>query len=58
MVLAGLTALWAVRRTLIDMGKMQKNPSVEAATEAFRTYRRSVSGGEETQEIELGENGP
>jgi dTMP kinase len=58
MVLAGLAALWAVRKTLIDMGKMQKNPSVEAATEAFRNYRRSVSGGEETEEIELAEDGP
>lgn len=57
MVLAGLTALWTVRRTLIDMGKLGKRPSVEAATEAFRTYRKSVSGGEETAEFELNGNG-
>jgi dTMP kinase len=58
MVMAGLAALWTVRRTLIDMGKMGRNPSVEAATEAFRTYRRSVSGGEETAEVELGDITP
>jgi hypothetical protein len=41
-----------VRRTLIEMGKMERRPSVEAAAEAFRTYRKSVSGGEPTEEIE------
>lgn len=53
MVLAGLTTLWSVRNTLIDMGRIDSRPSVEAATEAFRTYRRSVSGGNETEEIAL-----
>jgi dTMP kinase len=52
MVAAGLSALWTVRRTLIEMGKMERRPSVEAAAEAFRTYRKSVSGGEPTEEIE------
>ncbi len=52
MILAGVTTLWSVRRTLVDMGRMEARPSVEAATEAFRTYRRSVSGGNATEEIE------
>jgi dTMP kinase len=52
MVAAGVSALWTVRRVLIDMGRLDKRPSVQAATEAFRTYRKSVSGGEETEEME------
>jgi dTMP kinase len=55
MVIAGLSALWTVRKTLIEMGKIEQRPSVEAATEAFRTYRKSVSGGDETEEMELDE---
>lgn len=58
-ITAGVAALWAVRRTLIDLGRMDdKTPSVKAATEAFRTYRKSVSGGDETAEIEQIEDGP
>jgi dTMP kinase len=53
MVIAGLSALWSVRKTLIDMGRMDDRPSVKAATEAFRNYRKSVSGStDETEEIE------
>jgi dTMP kinase len=55
MILAGVSALWTVRKTLIDMGKIEKRPSVEAATEAFRNYRKAVSGGEETDEMDLDE---
>jgi hypothetical protein len=57
MIAAGISALWAVRNTLIAMGRMER-PSVAAATEAFRTYRRSVSGGEATEEIEAIEVDP
>jgi len=53
MITSGLFTLWSVRRTLISMGRIDKRPSLEAATEAFRTYRRSVSGGEATEEFEL-----
>lgn len=55
MVFSGLVTLWSVRNTLVDMGRIDRRPSVEAATEAFRTYRRSVSGGSPTEEIELGQ---
>ena len=48
----GFSTLWSVRRTLMSMGKIE-HPSMKAATEAFRTYRKSVSGGEETEEMEL-----
>lgn len=52
MIAAGLSALWTVRRVLIDMGRLDRRPAVHAATEAFRTYRKSVSGGDETEEME------
>jgi hypothetical protein len=35
-----------------------KVPSVRDATEAFRTYRKSVFGGNDTEEIEQIEGGP
>lgn len=52
MIVAGVTTLWTVRRTLVSMGTMDARPSMEAATEAFRTYRRSVSGANATEENE------
>ncbi len=56
MVGAGLAALWSVRKTLVAMGKMDGRPSVEAAAEAFRRYRKRASGGPETEEIDLSED--
>lgn len=53
MIVAGLSTLWTVRKTLIEMGRIEDRPNVEAATEAFRTYRRSVSGGDETEEVDV-----
>ncbi len=50
-VFAGLSTLWSVRKALVSMGRMDERPSVEAVTEAFRTYRKSVSGGDETEEM-------
>ena len=59
MISAGLAALWTVRKTLIELGTMDdKVPSVRDATQAFRTYRKSASGGDETAEIEQIEDGP
>ena len=57
MVGAGLSALWSVRKTLAAMGKIEGRPSVEAAAEAFRKYRKSVSGEEDTEEIDFVEGG-
>jgi dTMP kinase len=54
MVFAGVSALWTVRKVLIAMGRIdQGRPSVEAASEAFRTYRKSLSGDQnDTEEID------
>jgi len=50
MISAGLSALWVVRKTLVAMGQTDDRPSVEDAAEAFRKYRKMVSGDEMTAE--------
>jgi dTMP kinase len=52
MLLSGLTALWSVRRRLIDLGHIGDRPAVAAAAEAFRNFRKSSSGLEETEEFD------
>jgi len=53
MIGAGLSALWSVRKTLVAMGQIEERPSVTAASEAFRRYRKSATGIEETEEMDL-----
>ena len=43
-LLGGVVALWRVRTNIIALGKVGERPEVAAATEAFRSYRRSVIG--------------
>lgn len=52
MIGAGVTELWSVRNTLVAMGRLESHPSVRAASEAFRTYRKTVAGGAPTEEVE------
>ena len=49
--LAGLATLWRVRRLLIQLGHADRLADMEAVTHAFRSYRRSVSGEQLTEEI-------
>jgi len=51
MIAAGLSGLWSVRKTLVSMGQMEAHAPVQAAAEAFRRYRKSVAGGEDTAEF-------
>ena len=51
--LAGLTTLWRVRRLLVQLGHADRLSDMEAVTHAFRSYRRSVSGEQLTEEIEV-----
>jgi len=49
----GLATLWRVRRILVQMGHADRLADLEAITHAFRSYRRSVSGEQLTEEINL-----
>ncbi len=51
MALSGAATLWSVRRSLIALSHAPR-PEVEAASEAYRQYRKSVAGLGETAEIE------
>ncbi len=51
---AGLATLWRVRRILVAMGHADRRPVLEAVTHAFRSYRRSVSGEQLTEEMNGG----
>jgi dTMP kinase len=48
---AGLATLWRVRRLLVALGHADRRPALEAVTQAFRSYRRSVAGEQLTEEI-------
>jgi dTMP kinase len=54
--LAGLATLWRVRRLLVQLGHADRLADMEAVTHAFRSYRRSVSGEQLTEEIDLGDD--
>ena len=43
-LVAGVFTLWSVRRVLIDLGRIDRSRTMGAATEAFRSYRKSVAG--------------
>ncbi len=56
MLISGSLTLWSVRRNLIALSHAPR-PEVDAATEAFRRYRKTVTGLEETAEIDRVESG-
>ncbi len=41
---SGTMALWRVRKTLVEMGHIERRTAFEAVTNAFRAYRRSAAG--------------
>jgi dTMP kinase len=41
---SGMMALWRVRKMLVELGHIERRTVFEAATDAFRVYRRSVAG--------------
>jgi dTMP kinase len=49
--LAGLATLWRLRRLLVQLGHADRLADLEAVTHAFRSYRRSVSGEQLTEEM-------
>jgi dTMP kinase len=49
--LAGLATLWRLRRLLVQLGRADRLADMEAVTHAFRSYRRSVSGEQLTEEM-------
>ena len=51
MAASGAGTLWSVRRSLMALSHAPR-PEMEAATEAFRKYRKTVTGLPETAEIE------
>jgi len=52
MLVSGTVTLWSVRRMLIELGQMERRPVMETGIEMLRTYRRTVTGQPETEEIE------
>jgi MFS family permease len=58
-LLSGVATLWNVRRMLIELGQMGPGTTVEAASTAFRSFRKAVSGADpdETNEVELDRGG-
>ncbi|HSM01589.1 MAG TPA: MFS transporter [Acidimicrobiia bacterium] len=50
---SGLVTLWSVRRSLIALGHIGDRPAVGTAMEALRTYRKRVTGMDETNEHEV-----
>lgn len=57
---AGLATLWTVRRRIMEATDVGARDDIMIATEAFRSYRKSVTGSPETEEIDVidGEAGP
>jgi hypothetical protein len=49
--LSGIATLWRLRVILIAMGHIDRRSSLEAVTQAFRNYRRSVTGQHPTEEM-------
>ena len=48
---AGAATLWRVRRILVVMGHADRQSDLAAVTQAFRSYRRSVTGEPLTEEM-------
>jgi len=51
MFLVGLATLWRVRRLLVALSRADRQSDLEAVTQAFRSYRRSVAGEPLTEEM-------
>ena len=56
MLLTGSLTLWSVRRSLMALSHSSR-PEMDAATEAFRKYRKTVTGLGETAEVERVDGG-
>ena len=56
-MVAGLATLWTVRRRIIEATNVGEREDIRVATEAFRSYRKSVTGAPETEEIDIVEGG-
>jgi dTMP kinase len=56
MLTSGLLTLWSVRRSIIALSH-EPRLEIEAGTEAFRRYRKTVTGLPETAEMERIDNG-
>ena len=56
MLTSGLLTLWSVRRSLIYLSHTPR-PEMDAGVEAFRKYRKTVTGLGETAEIERVDTG-
>jgi dTMP kinase len=56
MLLTGSLTLWSVRRNLMALSHSSR-PEMDAATEAFRKYRKTVTGLGETAEVERVDGG-
>ena len=52
MLFSGVLAVWSTRRSLLELGRAATRPDVDAASEAFRRHRKSISGLEETAEVD------
>ncbi len=57
MLISGSLTLWSVRRSLMALSHSSR-PEMEAASEAFRKYRKTVTGLAETAEVERVDGGP
>ena len=53
-LLSGLATLWNVRRMLVELGHVQERPTVDAASTAFRSFRKSVTGADPNETNEVG----
>jgi dTMP kinase len=56
MLVSGLLTLWSVRRSLLELSHSPR-PEMDAGVEAFRKYRKTVTGLGETAEIERVDDG-
>lgn len=52
-LLAGVATLWSVRRVLVQLGQVDRSRTIGAATEAFRSYRKSLSGRDPEPTVEM-----
>jgi dTMP kinase len=55
-LLSGVATLWIIRPVLLELGQVSARPAVEAATSAFRSFRKALRGQDpdDTAEMDLG----
>ena len=51
--MGGLATLWTVRRVLIQLGQVDRTRTLSAATDAFRSYRKSLAGRDPEPTVEI-----